>query len=428
MSEVNFPQFRDLLLEKNRVPRRLNPTAAEKKQQFLLSLDSGGIKTREITLCPCGAHSLEKLTETDRFGLPFGSLICRDCGLVLTSPSLARESLAEYYEKYYHALNYGHLHMHEQQALFKLGQGKKIFQLLQKFLNGRKTLDVLEIGAGTGNVLYELKQEAALHNINVTETATEYSSDCLSECEDKGINAVYGDADTMLAAGKTFDIVILSHVFEHLTEPLAETEKLKKLLKPDGLLYIEVPGLMNIHAINTYNFDFLEYLTHAHIHNFNSVSLQNIMALGGFRPLFISEAVEAVFILSGKDERADCSGNYTAIMEYLEKLVYCREFLKDGIDSFRRGLNNAKEELGNVHRWHEHEKREAEKYARWHKSEKENFLKTSKWLDTEKKVISELMHTLDEYFKTPYTSISVKINKFKSIRAVFEKYRKRYLR
>jgi 2-polyprenyl-3-methyl-5-hydroxy-6-metoxy-1,4-benzoquinol methylase len=42
---------------------------------------------------------------------------------------------------------------------------------------------------------------------------------------------------------KDYDLVILSHVLEHLTEPNVEIEMITQLLAPDGLLFVEVPNL-----------------------------------------------------------------------------------------------------------------------------------------------------------------------------------------
>lgn len=425
MSEINFPQFRQLLMETGRIPRMLNPNAQAKRDEFKQKIENGEIKTETVDVCQCGSHDLEQIAAMDRFGLPFGAYICKDCGLLVTSPRMTSDALPYYYDNYYHTLNYGHLHMHEQQALFMLGQGEKIYNIIKPHLKG-KSVDVLEIGAGTGNVLKELKEAAKNDDTEIIETGTEYSSDCLAECAKNGVKAIYGDLDTMLEKDGKFDLIILSHVFEHFIGLKDELDKIKRLLRPEGLLYIEVPGLLNINNINTYNFDFLEYLIHAHMYNFCEASLRNIVEKEGFTALSINEKVEALFTM--KPSADDQTSAYSAIMEYLEKLVYCRTFLEGGIKSFRRGLNNTKEELANVHRWHDHEKEEAEKFARWNTAEKERGDTARRWLAAEKGIATELITALDEYFKTPYTSLSQKIKSYRFIKALTEKYRKRYVR
>jgi 2-polyprenyl-3-methyl-5-hydroxy-6-metoxy-1,4-benzoquinol methylase len=426
MSDINFPQFREILLEKDRIPRKLNENAEKQRLLFLEYVKSGKIKTEEVTSCACGCADLEKIAEIDRFGLPFGALICKKCGLVITSPRIASESLPEYYDKFYHVLNYGHLHVHDQHALFRLWQGNKIYRMIKPFLADAKELSVLEIGAGTGNVLTEFTAEAEKEDVKVSAVGTEYSTDCIEECRQAGINIIYGDLDTMVNEGGTYDVLILSHVFEHFTDLTAELEKVKKLLKPQGVLYIEVPGLCNVGNIATYNFDFLEYLIHAHMYNFNKTALTAVLAESGFECLASNEKAEAVFRPAENAAKVDTSANYSNIMGYLEKLVFSREFLKDGIENFSTIRNNLKDDLSVMTRWHEHEKSEAEKFSRWHTAEKERGDIARRWHEGEKKVATELMQTLDAHFKTPYTSVRDKMQSYRKLRDMLRKNYKRY--
>ena len=54
------------------------------------------------------------------------------------------------------------------------------------------------------------------------------------------------------------DIIIYSHVFEHILDLDKELDAIKSHLKPEGILYIEVPGIKYVH--NTYEMNFLKYL------------------------------------------------------------------------------------------------------------------------------------------------------------------------
>jgi SAM-dependent methyltransferase len=52
-------------------------------------------------------------------------------------------------------------------------------------------------------------------------------------------------ADMPTATHDTFDVVALSDVFEHVTEPRALLRDASRLLKPDGLLYVKVPNVVH---------------------------------------------------------------------------------------------------------------------------------------------------------------------------------------
>lgn len=92
MNNLLNQNFRKELLRTDIVPRKLNKVSQKYKELFFEDLKKGIIKTEVVEVCQCGSENLERLTNIDRFGLPFGSLICKDCGLVITSPRIREES------------------------------------------------------------------------------------------------------------------------------------------------------------------------------------------------------------------------------------------------------------------------------------------------------------------------------------------------
>jgi len=323
--------FRKELLRTDVIPRKLNDVSKKYRKLFLKDLESRKIKTEEVNKCQCGSSNLEQLTKIDRFGLPFGSLICKDCGLVITSPRIVEESLPYYYDTYYHPLNYGKEHLENQSVLYEDGQGTKIFNILKKFLPKQDELNVLEIGAGTGNVLDEFKQEAKKYNVHVNELGTEYSNDCIRICEEKGVKTIYGNIKTIAEMEKKFDVIILSHVFEHFIDLQTEIVNLKKIMHKDSLLYIEVPGILESHKKEYYDFSFLGYLIHAHMYNFTKDTLVNILQKNGFKNIYMNEKVESIFKLDSMVETIEKYNSYDLIIDYLEKFYEAYDFLKYAI-------------------------------------------------------------------------------------------------
>ncbi len=326
-------KFRQELLRTDIVPRQLNEVSQKYKELFLKDLESGKIEIEVVTECQCGSSKLEQLTNIDRFGLPFGSLICQDCGLIITSPRIKEESLPYYYDKYYHPLNYGKEHLENQTALFADGQGKKIFNILKEHLPKREKIKVLEIGSGTGNILSEFKEEAKKESISVEELGTEYNQDCIDLAKSREINIIYGNIDTVVKKEEKFDVIILSHVFEHFIDLQKEMNSLKQLMHSETLLYIEVPGVMKSHEKDYYDFSFLGYLVHAHMYNFTKATLVNTVVHYGFKNIYSNEEVESVFKLTDKTEENTQSANsYNEIMEYLEKYYLAYSFLKEAVE------------------------------------------------------------------------------------------------
>jgi len=306
--------------------RKLNDVTKKYKELLLKDIESKKILLETVEECICCKNkTFEKLLDVDRFDLPFGSYICKSCGLVTTSPRIKQESLPYYYDKYYHPLNYGKENLDNQTALFKKGQGEKIFDTLYPYIQNKSNLKILEVGAGVGNVLEEFKDKAVDNSINIELYGTEYSHDCIVQCMRKGLNMIEGNAQSVLNLNQKFDIIILSHVFEHFIDLENELSILKKLLKKNGLLYIEVPGILTIHDKPYYNFSFLGYSVHAHMYNFSSITLQNIVNKYGFIQVESNETVEAIFKLENNSQ-TELVNDTLRIRHYLEFLESTQSF------------------------------------------------------------------------------------------------------
>ena len=51
-----------------------------------------------IDKCWCGSSQLERISNHDRFGLPFGTNLCKDCGLISQSLMIKEGDLQIFYK------------------------------------------------------------------------------------------------------------------------------------------------------------------------------------------------------------------------------------------------------------------------------------------------------------------------------------------
>ena len=119
--------------------------------EFKEALRTGAIKTNPLVNCPCGGDQFILIAHQDRFGLPFSSHLCLNCGLICTSPIIAAEDLPKYYDEHYTQLIFGR--RDAPPMTFNKLQGEKIFSRLPPL---KKKVRILEIGAGSGIVLDKL--------------------------------------------------------------------------------------------------------------------------------------------------------------------------------------------------------------------------------------------------------------------------------
>jgi SAM-dependent methyltransferase len=390
--------------------RKLNDISSKYKELLLEDIQSKKILTENVQTCICCNNSnFEQLLEVDRFNLPFGSYICQDCGLVVTSPRIKQESLPYYYEKYYHPLNYGNESLDQQTALFHNGQGTKIFHKIKPYLH-KTEISVLEIGAGVGNVLDEFRTEAKKSQIAVEVLGTEYSPECITQCRNRNIETIEGNAESLLPLKKRFDVIILSHVFEHFIDLKNELQILQQLLYDDGVLYIEVPGILKIHNKHYYDFSFIGYSVHAHMYNFTAITLKNIVEQHGFTMLESNEEVEAIFTMCSRTE-STIENDYTRIKHYLVFLEEFRDFTKIQQKTCQKDIAHQLERIT-------YREKEIEKYKTQVENRNKDIQNYKKKLDTVYKSarnlvsISILNHPIKKY--KAYKNFIKTINETKS--------------
>ena len=321
-----MPLFRFLdQFDRYDVPWPLNALQEETKELLIKAIRDKEIVLRTIATCACGEKRATLISVVDRFGLPFETYLCRKCGLVYVSPRIAPESMGLYYDTYYHPLHFG-TRATPESFLYAKGQGSKIFILLKERLKSG-AINFLDIGAGNGSVMREFAEEAAQSGHTVKGLGLEYSGEYIA-CFNPGSHDLcirQGGVSSLGSQDGPFNIVIMSHVFEHFGEPDGELSRIKSVITPDALFYIEVPGIFSLRQrYRYYDCDYLRYVTGAHIFNFNLTSLTHMLNRNGFKMLWGNETIEAIF--SPGSQTIDVSDNADLVQSFLTDLENNRPF------------------------------------------------------------------------------------------------------
>lgn len=98
---------------------------------------------------------------------------------------------------------------------------------------------LLEVGAGMGALMEYLRDIK-----NLVMTGIDVSTTSVATAQAKGFDvreAAFADLDSVLAADESFDAVVLSHVMEHVEDPLGVMKTLLARLAPGGRLMTAVP-------------------------------------------------------------------------------------------------------------------------------------------------------------------------------------------
>lgn len=76
-----------------------------------------------------------------------------------------------------------------------------------------------------------------MHGVELDPEAVKYARDEL------GMEVRTGDLLDQSYEPASFDVVRMSHVLEHVPDPMAELKRIREILKDDGLLVIMLPNI-----------------------------------------------------------------------------------------------------------------------------------------------------------------------------------------
>jgi SAM-dependent methyltransferase len=221
--------------------------------------------------CPMCSHFDCEVLHTQRFVFPesynlpdhYNVVACISCGMVYADTTATQAD----YDLYYRTLatyasrpQYG---------------GKRLGATVEKVVSGlgKSNPRILEVGCATGAILADLFDQGYTRVVGV-----DPSPECVKVCQISGLEAHIGSLANMPDVGQ-FDVIILSHVLEHVLDPVGSLKNLKAHCKSGTLVYIEVPAAS---GYATYPLAPWFYFCHEHINHYNMVGLRDLLHLSGF--------------------------------------------------------------------------------------------------------------------------------------------------
>lgn len=234
----------------------------------------------------CGNEKFNEVSSIDRYGFYYPTAMCQRCGNIQQSHYYDEKTLIEFYTNYYRKI-YGDTAPSVLYNSQKNVSGKKIYDIVSKF---RRPQNVLEIGCGAGGIL-EVFKDAGSEVLGL-----DFDEEFLDIARARKIDVKRGSTE-VLDENNKFDLIILSHVLEHIVEPAKFLKQLISFMNDDGLLYIEVPSVDRV-AEGGYDFDLLNYFQNAHTIHFTTKSLEMMCKSVGLRPLYQTNFIESCWTKS----------------------------------------------------------------------------------------------------------------------------------
>lgn len=249
----------------------LSSSQQEALARFRQKVRSGIYRQKSVS-CLCGAGGGRLVGLRDRYGIAITTRLCTHCGVLRTDPQMTDDTLRRFYAEDYRPLYVGEA---RPTVAFFEAQKQHGRELLRRFADSVTSSMppvVYDIGCGAGGVLMPFA-EAGWHAIGCDPGGA-----YLELGRAKGLELYHGNVDALAECPKP-DLVILSHVLEHIPDPDAFLAELTRRLAPGGLIYIELPG---IYAIKETYRSVLRFLQNAHLYHFTLGTLANLLAKHGF--------------------------------------------------------------------------------------------------------------------------------------------------
>lgn len=120
-----------------------------------------------------------------------------------------------------------------------------ILDIITKYFKHKKSIKILELGAGSGNISRYLKNSG--YNMDVSDMYDE----ALKYFKYGGYNIFTFDLisdEVPVHLKHKYDLIILGDVIEHIDKPISVLKKIKDFLVLNGGILITVPALMQLYT------------------------------------------------------------------------------------------------------------------------------------------------------------------------------------
>ena len=228
--------------------------------------------------CPiCLTSEKKVISKIGRDFKKLTTVICTGCGLIHSYPIPSELELKEFYE-YQYRKSYKSTVKPKLKHIFRYApHAISRIKYIKKYLKPHQN-NLLDIGSGSGEFLYmAIKSGFVAKGIEPNIGYADYSKKYLN------LPVINKNFDNAELTERSYDIVNLQDVLEHIPNPLFCLSFINKILKEDGILSISVP---NIEFFSHSPFTQFHY---AHIYNFNPATLRAILFKSGFEILDLNE-------------------------------------------------------------------------------------------------------------------------------------------
>jgi 2-polyprenyl-3-methyl-5-hydroxy-6-metoxy-1,4-benzoquinol methylase len=236
----------------------------------------------------CGSRET-RLLQKSLGGSRFALLKCRSCGLEFLDPLPAPDDLRRIYTaEYYRSWGMANGANPAVDAMKKLTFAGHLRRVRQHIGGGDGGGDLLDIGTATG-LLLEVAREQGFEPYGIE--ISDYAAGLVT-AKFGAARIHHGTLQTAPFGEGRFSAITMTDLLEHVADPLDTLLRVRRLLRPDGIVLITTPNTASITRLamggrwTHYKVEHLYYL--------NARSMALLARKAGFQILSMSPATKAV--------------------------------------------------------------------------------------------------------------------------------------
>ncbi len=237
----------------------------------------------ETISCPvCGKAEYNTIFKSKDFRFQasdesFNIVKCSKCDFIFLNPRPDQDTIEDFYPPGFYKNNYS-LFYKALHLFYQLEQKSNVDFIKRHKPSGK----LLDVGCGPGNFISLMRQEGYdVYGIEISKDAKGIIPDFLK-------SRVYeGNLEDIDFSANSFDIITMLQSLEHMHNLDKLMQSIRRILKPDGVLYISIP--------NAHFFEFSlfgPYCFHLdvprHLYFFNKKTLKQFLFKNSFRRITFS--------------------------------------------------------------------------------------------------------------------------------------------
>ena len=204
----------------------------------------------------------------------FKAIKCKSCDMISIEPPLSETGLSLYYQNNFHRREDAELKWSKRIKQYELDK-----KLIENFIAEGNCLDV---GCGGGLFLESLNKNFTKFGIDIDKTSIDYATKKFTS--DYRVESLGKDS----FKSKSFDLIIMRGVIEHVLDPNLYVKRCSELLKKNGLVYICATPNVNSFTAELYKNKWNLWHPIQHINLFDERTLSSLFEKYNFKSHFVT--------------------------------------------------------------------------------------------------------------------------------------------